>query len=289
MIQHAFQDPWPHSYTFFERLRGLRKPRHLLAVFLTRTRLAPLLTMRVGDVRLRFFPSSISTVMWENRLAGSEDANFLRRYLRPNDIFVDVGANIGYLTVTGAKVVGPNGKVFSFEAHPRIFGYLKENIALNELSNVAACNLAIGNISGTVDLLECPGDDSQCCVAHGQRAVTIPMVSLDEALPREKTVALLKIDVEGYEKFVLEGAGHLLPSVRCIYFECSPPNVSRYGYTCENLLGLLEKAGFALHRLDQGLCCRLSRGYTPISPCENLIGIRDSDEFFRRTGYSVLL
>ena len=217
MIQHAFQDPWPYSYTFLQRLRGLRKPRHLFAVLLTRTRLAPLLTMKVGDVRLRFFPSSISTVMWENRRAGSQDADFLRRYLRPNDVFVDVGANIGYLTVTGAKAVGPNGRVISFEAHPRICGYLAENIALNGLSNVTAYNLAIGNTSGTVDLLECPGDDSQTCVAHGQRAVTVSLVSLDEVLPREEAIALLKIDVEGYEKFVLEGAGRLLPFVKCMY------------------------------------------------------------------------
>jgi FkbM family methyltransferase len=286
MIQHSFQNPWPYSYSFWHRLLGLRNPRHLVSVVLTRTRLAPLFIMRVGGVRLRFFPSAMSILIWENRGAYSEDPAFLRRYLKPNDIFVDVGANIGYLTVTGAKAVGPNGKVFSFEAHPRIFGYLKKNVALNGLSNVAVRNVAIGNTGGTVDLLECPGDDSQSCVAHGSGAVVIPLLSLDDALSHEEPVALLKIDVEGYEKFVLEGASRLLPSVKCIYFECAPTNLVRYGYNCETLVNLVEGAGFALYRLEDGVCRRLGPSYIPTSGCENLIGVRNSAEFFARTGYS---
>lgn len=238
-------------------------------------------------MRLRFFPSSMSRVIWENRGAYSDDSDFLRRYLRPDDIFVDVGANIGYLTITGAKAVGPNGKVFSFEPHPRVFRYLKENVALNGLSNVTVRNLAIGNTDGTVDLLECPVDDTQNCVAHGKGAVAIPIVSLDDALPHEEAVALLKIDVEGYEKFVLEGAGRLLWSVRCIYFECCTQNFTRYGYNCENLLTLLETAGFALYRLEHGICRRLTTSYTPTVLYENLIAVRNSAEFFGRTGYLV--
>lgn len=242
--------------------------------------------MRVGGVRLRFFPSAMSILMWENRGAYSQDPAFLRRYLKPNDVFIDVGANIGYLTITGANAVGPNGKVFSFEAHPRIFGYLQENVALNGLSNVTVRNAAVGNITGTVDLLECPGDDSQSCVAHGDGAVAIPMVSLDDALPYEEPVALLKIDVEGYEKFVLEGADRLLSFIKCIYFECAPTNLIRYGYTCKTLLNVLERAGFALYRQEHEACRRVCTDYTPTSVCENLIGVRNSEEFFARTGYS---
>jgi FkbM family methyltransferase len=286
MTQHSFENPWPYSYTFLHRLLGLCNLRHLVSVVLTRTGLAPLFTIRIGGVRLRFFPSAMSILMWENRDAYSEDPAFLRRYLKPDDIFVDVGANIGYLTITGAKAVGPNGKVFSFEAHPRIFGYLQENVALNGLSNVTARNVAVGNTNGTVDLLECPGDDSQSCVAHGNGAVAIPMVSLDDIFPNPEPVALLKIDVEGYEKFVLEGADRLLSSTICIYFECAPSNLIRYGYTCKTLLDVVERAGFVLYRLEDGVCRRLCTDYTPASICENLIGVRNSEELFARTGYS---
>src|SRR5438445_3530871 len=178
MIAHSSQSPWPHSHTFLQRLRGLRNPRHLASVLLTRARLAPLFTMRIGDVRLRFFPSSMSTVIWENRLAYRDDPEFMRKYLTRDDVFVDVGANIGYLTIVGAIAVGPNGKVFSFEANPRIFEYLKRNVALNGLSNVTMLNCALGHTNGTADLLECPGDDSQSCVAHGKSAIAVPMISL---------------------------------------------------------------------------------------------------------------
>lgn len=286
MTQHSFDYPWPYTHTFLHRLLGLRNPRHLVSVVLTRTGLAPLFTMRVGGVRLRFFPSAMSILIWENRGAYSQDPAFLRRYLKPKDIFVDVGSNVGYLTITGAKAVGPNGKVFSFEAHPRIFGYLQENVALNGLSNVTGRNVAVGNTTGTIDLLECPGDDSQSCVAHGKGAVAIPMVSLDDVLPFQEPLALLKIDVEGYEKFVLEGASRLLSSTKCIYFECAPSNLIRYGYTCKTLLDVLERAGFGLYRLEDGVCRRLRTDYTPAGICENLIGVRNSEEFFARTGYS---
>jgi len=285
MISHSLQNPWPYSYTLFQRLVGLRNPRHLVSTVLTRTRLAPLFTMTVGDVRLRFFPSSMSTVMWENPYAYSHDPTFLRQYLKRGDIFVDVGANIGYLTIVGAKAVGPNGKVFSFEAHPRIFGYLKENVALNGLSNVTFHNLAIGNTNATVDFLECPGDDSQSWVAHGKGAMAIPMVSLDDALLCEASIALLKIDVEGYEKFVLEGAGRVLSHIKCVYFECAPSNLVRYGYSCEMLLNVVERAGFKLYRLEDEVCHPVTSGYTQTVPCENLIGVRDSAEFLARTGY----
>jgi FkbM family methyltransferase len=228
----------------------------------------------------------MSTVIWEDRLAYRDDPEFMRKYLTRDDVFVDVGANIGYLTIVAAMAVGPKGKVFSFEANPRIFEYLKRNVALNGLSNVTMRNCALGKTNGTADLLECPGDDSQSCVAHGKGAIAIPMISLDDALPHERTVALLKIDVEGYEKFVLEGARHLLSSVMCVYFECATQNFSRYGYHCGSLLSLLERAGFTLYRLEHGVCYRLTTHYTPTLLCENLIGVRDPAEFFARTGYS---
>lgn len=242
-------------------------------------------TMRVEDVRLRFFPSAVSTILWENRQAFRHDRDFLRRYLRPADIFVDVGANIGYLTITGAKAVGPAGKVMSFEPHPRTFRYLENNVALNRLSNVALRNLAVGNARGYVDFLECDGDDSQNCVAHGKGAIAIPMIPLDEAIIPRAPIALLKIDVEGYEKFVLEGARGVLSIAACVYFECCEGNFARYGYSCRSLLIMLQGAGFAIFRLEQGTCRPLSPDYRSTVLFENLIAVRNPSEFFARTGY----
>lgn len=285
---HSLGDPWPNRHTFLQRIAGLSNFRHLTSVILKRTRLSSLFTMRAGEVRLRFFPTSMSTVIWENRQAYSDNCDFLRRYLRPGDSFVDIGANIGYLTLTGAKAVGPRGKVLSFEAHPGTFGYLQANVALNALTNVVVNNLAIGNGNGTVDFLECPGDDSQNCVAHGKSAIAVRMVALDEVLADQKAIALLKIDVEGYEKFVLEGAERLLSRVGCVYFECSIKNFTRYGYSCETLLTMLERAGFALFRLDQEVCTRLTTDYEPRTLFEDLIAVREPAEFFGRTGYTDL-
>jgi len=288
MINHSYEHRWVRTHNVLQRLRGLRKPRHLMSLILTRTPLASLLTMQIGDVRLGCFPSSISAGIWENPTAYSSDLDFLRRYLRPDDVFVDVGANIGYLSITAAKAVGPGGQVFSFEAHPRISAYLEKNVALNRLSNTVVRNLALGNTNGVVDLCECPGDDSQSWVAQGRGAFSVPMMCLDDALrDLRSAVALLKVDVEGYEKFVLEGAGRILSSVMCIYIECSAQNFSRYGYGPETLLAFLTKAGFTLYRREYEVCWPIITKYIPTSICENLIGVRCSSEFFNRTGYSL--
>jgi FkbM family methyltransferase len=286
-VAHAVQDPWPYRFSLTRRLRGLRDPRHLAAVLLKRSGLAPLFTMTTEDgINLRFFPSSLSTAIWEKRDRSLADREFLKRYLKPNDIYVDVGANIGYLTITASKVVGPKGRAIAVEANPRVFGYLEQNVALNKLTNVTAYHLAVGVAEGTVDILECPGDDSQSCVAHGDGAIPVHMVRLDALLTNETKIALLKIDVEGYERFVIEGASGVLPRVEAIYFEYFAANYERYNYTGRNVITCLQQSGFRIYRVFEDQC-------TVVAPdecsadCENLIAVRNEQDFFSRTGYRI--
>jgi FkbM family methyltransferase len=238
----------------------------------------------VDGVRLRFFPSSISTAIWEKRDRSSADREFLKRYLKSGDTYVDVGANIGYLTITAARIVGGTGQAIAFEANPRVYGYLVQNVALNKLTNVTAHHLAVGAEEGAVDILECPGDDSQSCIAHGEGAAPVRMARLDKILDREKKIALLKIDVEGYEKFVLEGASGLLPCVEAIFFEYFATNYSRYGYSGPTLMSDLERAGFRIYRLSEG-GCNVVRSDDEGTSCENLVAVRDEQDFFVRMGY----
>jgi FkbM family methyltransferase len=285
-VSHAEGDPWQQRFSLARRLQGLRDPRHLIAVLLKRSALSPLFTMTVDDgVKLRFFPSSLSTAIWEKRDRSGPDREFLKKYLKAGDTYVDVGANIGYLAITAANVVTAGGRVVAVEANPRVFRYLEHNIALNRITNVTAHHVAVGANEGMVDILECPGDDSQSCVAHGKAATPVRMARLDAILQHQEKIALLKIDVEGYEKFAIEGASGVLPRVGAIYFEYFAANYSRYNYSGSALLSHLQQAGFRIYRINEGHC-RVVNADEPGASCENLVAVRNRQDFFSRTGYS---
>src|SRR5262245_48926459 len=82
----------------------------------------------------------------------AETRSFLEAFLRPGDIFVDVGANIGLFTVLGARLVGKTGEVHSFEPYPPTFARLQENVALNGLGNVRCNRMGLSNTKGEADM-----------------------------------------------------------------------------------------------------------------------------------------
>lgn len=257
----------------------------LLATVLLSTRLSPLLTMTVGDVRLRFYPAAMCRYLWKDRHRYDQDVLFIRRFLRPGDLVVDAGANIGLMAVTAARLVGPRGRVVAIEAHPRTSAYLRHHVALNGLTNVDVHNVALGDGAGSVHLAEHPGDDAQNHIATGDgRGVEVPMVPLDRLLPPDRPVALLKVDVEGYEKFVLSGASRALRETACVYFESWDRHFARYHYTDRDLFRWLRSRGFRLYRLEmpQTLVPLAQDHRSP--QCENLIATRREEELLRRTG-----
>jgi FkbM family methyltransferase len=133
--------------------------------------------------------------------------------------------------------------VFSFEPHPRVFTYLKENVEFNQLENVELFQCALGPRQGRTWLTDLTADDQNFVAARG---VDIPLRVLDECVPADVRISLLKLDVEGYEKFVLEGAADTLARTECIYFEALEPLCARYGYTVSELLQTVIDAGFAV-------------------------------------------
>jgi FkbM family methyltransferase len=137
---------------------------------------------------------------------------FLRSLLRPGDNIIEVGANIGVHTVGLAKGVGPQGSVNAIEAQPAIFRVLCGNLALNRLANVAVHACGCGNsrkvlIAPAADYSEAEPHNSGgiSLVADGP-GLPVPIVPLDDLVRDIPTVRLIKVDVEGMELEVLEGA-----------------------------------------------------------------------------------
>ena len=143
--------------------------------------------------------------------------------------FIDVGANIGYFTGLMSKLAGAGGKVLAIEPEPQNLKLLRENVRRNDLSNVEVFPVGLGAEEGSATLgIYKPSNRGRHSMVDtdGKPHITIPVRTLDHLL-RESASAvqawsLLKIDVEGYEGFVLEGAQETLPKVDALVLEFSP-------------------------------------------------------------------
>src|SRR5258706_10400497 len=92
----------------------------------------------VFDFQMRLNPNELvdSGFLFYPQLYDRRELALLRRELQSGDIFLDVGANIGFYSLVASPFVGPSGRVISIEADPEIFGILKENMALNGYGNI---------------------------------------------------------------------------------------------------------------------------------------------------------
>ncbi len=145
--------------------------------------------------------------------------------LKPGDAAIDVGANLGWTTVLMASITGPSGRIFSFEPSPRTFRKLLRTIDANGLSGcVTPLNMGCGSSPATLTLNRISGSSGNDTLTHdvsGAQSESVQVVRLDDVTQlRERRIALIKIDTEGYEPFVLDGARELIARDRpLIYLE----------------------------------------------------------------------
>jgi FkbM family methyltransferase len=137
------------------------------------------------------------------------------RSMEPGMVAIDVGAHGGFYALLLAKVVGPDGKVIALEPLPANFRFLKENVAINTLRNVAAEPLAASDHSGDL-AIEVPDEASSLLAgpladADERGTAHVRCVGLDEyCSAKQLRPDFIKIDVEGAENDVLNGARHIV-------------------------------------------------------------------------------
>jgi len=136
--------------------------------------------------------------------------SFLKSVLKPGDCFVDVGANIGLMSMFTAQCVGPSGKILAFEAHPLTSEILRKNILLNGYQNIVVLNYALGSTEGKAKIYDNwqvnRGGASLVVKSEGSDSHEINVQRLDSVWQENLIPKVMKIDVEGFELEVLKGA-----------------------------------------------------------------------------------
>lgn len=192
------------------------------------------------------------------RLAERREQRFFRREVSPGMVVFDVGANIGFYTTLLADLVGPTGRVHSFEPDPLSCGILKHRTARR--SNVTANPTAVGDRSGRITLFHSRSNraDNRIHASHGETAETVevPLTTLDaycEAAGIDHIDAV-KMDIQGAEVAALRGFRRTLArtSPRWLLIEFSPEHLRAAGSGPEDFWAILDELGYEPWGLDEG-------------------------------------
>lgn len=180
--------------------------------------------------------------------------------IKPGDIVIDIGANVGYYTLLAAKMVGPKGKVYAVEASPKTLKKLRTNIKCNDFKNIEIlpygawncntektfyCNILNLGVSSIAQLQP---------VQNGYyEAETIEMRRIEELIPKDEysAVSLIKMDVEGSEFYALEGLSSILSQKNIsVFLEYNPMLLEKLDIAGIDLFQLLKKYEFTLYSLN---------------------------------------
>ena len=207
----------------------------------------------------------IPSTMWESLFSRYElaVAQVIRDHLERGQTFWDIGANVGWFSVFASKIVGPSGRVVSFEPSPEVFDILFAHAKTAE--GVTAIRLGVGN-----------ADEVRLFAAHGRSSsssfveevtkmnfrfhASVPIQHIKVELRKVDSLvkelgskpSLLKIDVEGFELEVLRGASDLLSSRRpTLIIEVHPRQLELSGGTEELLFQFLRDRRYAWEVIDR--------------------------------------
>jgi FkbM family methyltransferase len=180
-----------------------------------------------------------------------EDMALVLHALRPTDLFVDVGANIGSYTILAAGVA--KARCLSIEPVPAAYASLRDNLRLNDLTEaVQSKNVAVGAAAGTLRFTADRDTTNHALTAteSAASAISVPVATLDSLL-EDREPAVIKIDVEGFEYAVVDGAEKTLRSAAllAVLMELNGSG-ERYGFSDDALHDRMLALGFTAARYD---------------------------------------
>jgi FkbM family methyltransferase len=197
-----------------------------------------------------------ATQNWYCGLQEPSEMGFALHALRPGDLFLDVGANIGSYTVLAGGAV--KARVISVEPLPSTFKHLQTNIRLNDLDQIETHCCGLSSAPGEL-LFTSTLDTMNRVALPGELLATIvvPVMTLD-ALMQGRLPKIIKIDVEGHELAVLNGGAKTLssPEVEAVIIETNGSG-TKFGVTDDALFKRMREFGFQASNYDPYNRCLL--------------------------------
>ena len=222
------------------------------------------------------------------------DFEIFKKHVKEGDNVIDICANIGYFTLMLAKLVGPTGKVFAFEPDPRNISLLKKNIETNNYQNVVVVPKAVSNVNQKCTLFTSQATFGQNRIYEPKKTKNqeyVPIesetISLDNFFKTDETmknISFVKIDVEGAEKFVLEGMENILDLNKNIkiFSEIDLDRLDDAGSSYTEMIELLEEKEFTIFLVNdtndeivKGNIKSIGKTLKEIPGSQNILCLRD--------------
>ena len=148
---------------------------------------------------------------WEPRIHHT-----IKQLVKPKQKVLVLGAHIGYHVLKIADIVGPEGRVFAFEANPRTFKFLKANVAFNDLNNVVLYGKAVYSADTELNFVNVLGNTGMSYVLHNAphdyapgKTIAVQAVAID-SISEIESIDFLLMDIEGAEAQAVYGAKKLI-------------------------------------------------------------------------------
>lgn len=194
--------------------------------------------------------SIIKSGVWEFKTT-----ELIRQFVKQDYVVIDIGANIGYFTTLFAKIVGENGKVYAFEPTNHYYSVLKENILVNNFTNIEIFRKGVSNKNHELEI--CIDDSSatlhQPIIQDIKSKEIITLTTLDEFVMNQgiKKIDFIKIDIDGHEPFVIDGAINTIKKDKpIIILEISHLHYYKAGITAWDFYDKLLTLGYHIYNED---------------------------------------
>lgn len=175
------------------------------------------------------------------------------KLLQPGDVFVDVGAHVGFHSLVARQLVGPSGLMIAIEPQPYNAQKILANWRANNFTNLKLVVGAAGDRDGRVELNDQSMTDRSLLTLRSDggkneaQRFEVPTLRLDSILDRQgiTRVKLLKLDTEGYEREVIDGLGDRLGDVNHLVFEFLPARLEAFP-----VIKILGDRGFEIRSVE---------------------------------------
>jgi hypothetical protein len=225
-------------------------PKFVLAYLLFKSGLCKFFKFQRHGLNFNFHKSVLAMNLFADKDYIKTDFDLLESHLKEAEVFIDIGANIGTWSLCASKIVGSSGKVMSFEPHPSFYSYLFDNIQLNKSTNIKSYNFGLSNERDKLYFSNNNDTMNFVQIKKEVDSIVVDVERLDEFTNELEIVDLIKIDVEGYELFVLKGGIETLKKTKKIIFESSLEFCQRFNYKTSDIIAFLADLNFKVYKLD---------------------------------------